>query len=117
VPFEVLRINPILIKNFFGRWKSLFGIVHGTYRGGLRYLRRIIRSTVLMTNSYIAGHRAVAKLAELANAPIYSLEHRFTCQSFPALPLTPENLRFRSVRQALEDISVFIKPILAKNRR
>jgi hypothetical protein len=51
-----LSADWILIENFFGRWKSLFGIVHGTYRGDLKYLRQIIRSTVSMTNWYIAKH-------------------------------------------------------------
>jgi hypothetical protein len=54
----------------------------------------------------------VAQLATLANAAVYSLEHRFTGNSFPELPLTPENLRFMSVRQALEDISAFIGSVI-----
>jgi hypothetical protein len=49
-----LSADRILIKNFFGRWKSLFGIVYDTYRGDLKHLRRIIRSTVSTTNTYIA---------------------------------------------------------------
>jgi hypothetical protein len=55
-PNADLSANRILIENFFGRWKSLFGIVHGTYRGDLKYLRQIIPSTVSMTNWYIAKH-------------------------------------------------------------
>jgi hypothetical protein len=53
---RTLSADRILAENFFGRWKSLFGICHGTYRGSLVHLSRIIRSTVLMTNWYVARH-------------------------------------------------------------
>jgi hypothetical protein len=45
-----LSVDRIVIENCFGRWKSLFGIVHGTYSGDLKFLRQIHRSTVSMTN-------------------------------------------------------------------
>jgi hypothetical protein len=30
-----LSLDRILVENFFGRWKNLFGICHGTYHGNL----------------------------------------------------------------------------------
>jgi hypothetical protein len=51
-----LSHDRILVENFFGRWKSLFGICQGRYRGDLKNLSQIIRSTIIMTNWYILRH-------------------------------------------------------------
>jgi hypothetical protein len=45
-----------LVENFFGRWKSLFGVCQGRYRGSLKQLGRIIRLTIMMTSWYIQRH-------------------------------------------------------------
>jgi hypothetical protein len=46
----------ILVENFFGRWKSLFGIWGVRYRGDLGLLSRIVRVTVALTSWYIGRH-------------------------------------------------------------
>jgi hypothetical protein len=48
--------NRILVENFFSRWKSLFGVCHGRYRGGRKQLGQIIRLTIMMTSWYIQRH-------------------------------------------------------------
>jgi hypothetical protein len=53
---RVLSRDRILIENFFGRWKTLFGICHEEYRGDLKLLSKIIRVTIAMTNWYIRLH-------------------------------------------------------------
>jgi hypothetical protein len=53
---RVLSHDRILVENFPGRWKSLFGICQGRYRGSLKNLRQIIRLTVIMTNWDIQRH-------------------------------------------------------------
>jgi hypothetical protein len=53
---RTLSRDRILVENFFGRWKSLFGICGGKYRGDLKLLSQIIRSTIAMTNWYVGKH-------------------------------------------------------------
>jgi hypothetical protein len=64
---QFLSRGEILIENFFGRWKTLFGVCHEAYRGDLKSLSRIIRATIAMTNWYICRHplrRANEELVE-----------------------------------------------------
>jgi hypothetical protein len=44
------------VENFFGRWKSLFGICHGAERGELKQLGRVSRLTIALTNWYLRHH-------------------------------------------------------------
>jgi hypothetical protein len=53
---RALSTDRILIANFLGRWKNLFGICEGKYGESLQRLSRIIRSTILMTNLYVARY-------------------------------------------------------------
>jgi hypothetical protein len=53
---RILNRTRILVENFFARWKTLFGIVHGQYRGNLESLGPIIRVTIALTNWHIAKH-------------------------------------------------------------
>jgi hypothetical protein len=53
---RVLSRNRILLENFFGRWKSLFGICQGKYWGRLGHLGRITKITIIITNWYIVRH-------------------------------------------------------------
>jgi hypothetical protein len=53
---RILSRDRILVENFFGRWKSLFGACQGRYRWSLKQLGRIIRLTILMTSWYIQRH-------------------------------------------------------------
>jgi hypothetical protein len=46
----------ILIENFFGRWKNLFEICRGVYRGDVTQLGRIVRITICLTNFYVMSH-------------------------------------------------------------
>jgi hypothetical protein len=53
---QILSRDRILIENFVGRRKKLFGAGHEAYRGDLRSLSKIIRATIAMTNWYIRRH-------------------------------------------------------------
>jgi hypothetical protein len=53
---RVVSRDLIIVGNFFGRRKSLFGIRQGKYRGSFSHLSRIIRITIPMTNWYIGRH-------------------------------------------------------------
>jgi transposase len=46
----------ILVENFFGRWKALFGICHKVYRTNLKELGKVIQLTLALTNWYIHQH-------------------------------------------------------------
>jgi hypothetical protein len=47
---RILPQDRILIENFFGRCKSLFGMCSWRYKGCVKQLSRIIRSTLIITN-------------------------------------------------------------------
>jgi transposase len=47
---RILSPDRILVENFFGRWKMIFGICHEVYRGELRMLGKIVLVTIAMTN-------------------------------------------------------------------
>jgi hypothetical protein len=53
---RILSCDRIIVENFFGRWKSLFGICQGKYHMSLSHRSRIIQITILMTNWYIGRH-------------------------------------------------------------
>jgi hypothetical protein len=74
----------ILIKKFFGQWKSLFGICHGVCRGELKQLGRVICLTITLTN-WDFRHRRLRQPEkektdesneeeEIRNAPVHRLE-------------------------------------------
>jgi hypothetical protein len=44
------------VENFFGRWKSLFGIVADEFRGSRGSLRKIVPITIVLTNWYVERH-------------------------------------------------------------
>jgi hypothetical protein len=47
----------ILVENFFGRWKGLFGVCKGRYQGNLKDLSQIAPTTVVMQNWCIQRRR------------------------------------------------------------
>jgi hypothetical protein len=53
---RVLSRDRILIENFFGRWKSLFGVVAEEFRGSRGSLRKIVPITIGLTDWHIALH-------------------------------------------------------------
>jgi hypothetical protein len=40
------------VQNFFGRWKTLFGICQEVYRREIKLLGTIVRITITITNWY-----------------------------------------------------------------
>jgi hypothetical protein len=54
---RLLAVDRVIIENYFGRWKTLFGIVHELlYRGSIRDLSPIVQLTIAMTNYYVLQH-------------------------------------------------------------
>jgi hypothetical protein len=53
---QILSRDRILIENFFGRWKMLFGVCHEVYRGDLKLLSKVVRVTIAITNWYLRLH-------------------------------------------------------------
>jgi hypothetical protein len=47
---KLLSRDRFLVENFFGRWKSLFGIVAGRFRGDRNLLAKIVPITIGLTN-------------------------------------------------------------------
>jgi hypothetical protein len=66
---QILSRDRILIENFFGRWKTLFGVCHELYRGGLKSLSKIVRATIAMTNWYIRRRPLRRPNEELVEEP------------------------------------------------
>jgi hypothetical protein len=52
---KISRIR-VLVENYFGRWKALFAIIAGEYRGDLTRLQWIVTITLGMTNWYLERH-------------------------------------------------------------
>jgi hypothetical protein len=53
---RILSRDRILVENFFGPWKTLFGVCHETYRGDIKQLSKIVRVTIAIMNWYIRHH-------------------------------------------------------------
>jgi hypothetical protein len=53
---RILSRDRIIVENFFGRWKTSFGICHEVYRGEIKLLGTIIRITIAITNWHIRQH-------------------------------------------------------------
>jgi hypothetical protein len=53
---RILSRGTIIVENFFGRWKTLFGGCHETYRGDIKQLSKIVRVTTAITHWCIRHH-------------------------------------------------------------
>jgi hypothetical protein len=53
---RLLSRDRILVENFFGRWKALFGVVAEEFRGSRGSLRKIVPITIGLTNWHIERH-------------------------------------------------------------
>jgi hypothetical protein len=51
-----LSCHRILVENFFGRWKNIFGICDGVYRGSLKKLSAIVKFTIALINWHVERH-------------------------------------------------------------
>jgi hypothetical protein len=62
---RTLSRNRIIVENFFGRWKELFGIVHVVFRAESDFLKMVIPVTIALTNFHVRKH----PLSRSADAP------------------------------------------------
>jgi hypothetical protein len=46
----------VIVENFFGRWKTLFGVIGDEFRGSRKSLCKIVPITIGLTNWYIERH-------------------------------------------------------------
>jgi len=70
-----LSTDRIIVENFFGRMKSLFGITYSEFRGEFNLLNEIVPIIICLTNYHIHRHplrKTVINNEELSNSDSFS---------------------------------------------